>query len=45
MDCGSWQYLKALGFPAEKAIQKKDFTLMVNQMEKISESMLYYCLW
>jgi hypothetical protein len=44
MDCGSWQYLQALGFPAEKAIQKKDFTLMVNQMEKVLESMLYYCL-
>ncbi|PLW08561.1 hypothetical protein PCASD_16739 [Puccinia coronata f. sp. avenae] len=27
-DCGAWQYLQALGFPAEKAIQKKDFTLM-----------------
>jgi hypothetical protein len=43
-DCGAWQYLQALGFPAEKAIQKKDFTLMVNQMEKVLESMLYYCL-
>jgi hypothetical protein len=43
-DCGAWQYLQAMGFPAEKAIQKKDFTLMVNQMEKVFESMLYYCL-
>ncbi|KAA1128577.1 hypothetical protein PGTUg99_003744 [Puccinia graminis f. sp. tritici] len=43
-DCGAWQYLQALGFPAEKAIQKKDFSLMIDQMEKIFESMLYYCL-
>ncbi|POW03957.1 hypothetical protein PSHT_11421 [Puccinia striiformis] len=41
---GAWQYLEALGFPAEKAIQKKDFTLMVNQMEKVFEATLYYCL-
>ncbi|PLW39258.1 hypothetical protein PCASD_05353 [Puccinia coronata f. sp. avenae] len=38
-DCGAWQYLQALGFPPEKAIQKKDFTLMINQMEKVFESM------
>jgi hypothetical protein len=44
-DCGAWQYLQALGFPPEKAIQKKDFTLMINQMEKVFESMVYYCLW
>jgi hypothetical protein len=44
LDLGAWQYLEALGFPAEKAIQKKDFTLMVNQMEKILEAVLYYCL-
>ncbi|PLW28430.1 hypothetical protein PCANC_20815 [Puccinia coronata f. sp. avenae] len=43
-DCGAWQYLEALGFPSEKAIQKKDFTLMINQMERVFESILYYCL-
>ncbi|KAA1096710.1 hypothetical protein PGT21_025879 [Puccinia graminis f. sp. tritici] len=43
-DCGAWQYLEALGFPAEKAIQKKDFTLMINQMERVLESILFYCL-
>ncbi|KAA1137120.1 hypothetical protein PGTUg99_013708 [Puccinia graminis f. sp. tritici] len=41
---GAWQFLEALGFPSEKAIQKKDFTLMINQMEKILEATLYYCL-
>ncbi|POV96090.1 hypothetical protein PSHT_15319 [Puccinia striiformis] len=41
---GAWQYLEALGFPSEKAIQKKDFTLMINQMEKTMEATLYYCL-
>ncbi|PLW43781.1 hypothetical protein PCASD_09400 [Puccinia coronata f. sp. avenae] len=43
-DCGAWKYLEALGFPAEKAIQKKDFTLMVNQMEKVFEASIYYFL-
>jgi hypothetical protein len=33
-----------LGFPPEKAIQKKYFTLMINQMEKFFESTIYYCL-
>ncbi|EFP91557.1 uncharacterized protein PGTG_17611 [Puccinia graminis f. sp. tritici CRL 75-36-700-3] len=41
---GAWQFLEALGFPSEKAIQKKDFTLMINQMERILEATLYYCL-
>ncbi|POW07051.1 hypothetical protein PSTT_08563 [Puccinia striiformis] len=41
---GAWQYLEALGFPSEKAIQKKDFSLMINQMEKVLEATLYYCL-
>jgi hypothetical protein len=41
---GAWQFLEALGFPSEKAIQKKDFTLMINQMEKVMEATLYYCL-
>ncbi|KNF05647.1 hypothetical protein PSTG_01050 [Puccinia striiformis f. sp. tritici PST-78] len=44
LNIGAWQYLEALGFPSEKAIQKKDFTLMINQMEKAMEATLYYCL-
>ncbi|PLW57231.1 hypothetical protein PCANC_03073 [Puccinia coronata f. sp. avenae] len=44
LDCGAWQHLEALGFAAHKAIQKKDFTLMVNQMERIFEALLCYCL-
>jgi hypothetical protein len=43
-NCGAWQFLEALGFPSDKAIQKKDFTLMINQMEKVMEATLYYCL-
>ncbi|KAA1070445.1 hypothetical protein PGT21_012403 [Puccinia graminis f. sp. tritici] len=43
-DCGVWQHLEALGFPSEKAIQKKDFTLMINQMERVFEANVYYCL-
>jgi hypothetical protein len=41
---GAWQFLEALGFPSDKAIQKKDFTLMINQMERVMEATLYYCL-
>ncbi|KAA1073580.1 hypothetical protein PGT21_016451 [Puccinia graminis f. sp. tritici] len=41
---GAWQFLEALGFPLDKAIQKKDFNLMINQMEKVMEATLYYCL-
>ncbi|KAA1128735.1 hypothetical protein PGTUg99_007731 [Puccinia graminis f. sp. tritici] len=43
-NCGAWQHLEALGFPSEKAIQKKDFTLMINQMERVYEANVYYCL-
>ncbi|POW03988.1 hypothetical protein PSTT_10687 [Puccinia striiformis] len=32
-DTGAWRHLEALGFPSKKAIQKKDFTLMINQMD------------
>ncbi|POW03969.1 hypothetical protein PSHT_11456 [Puccinia striiformis] len=43
-DTGAWQFLEALGFPSEKAIHKKDFTLMINQMEQVTESIIYYGL-
>ncbi|EFP85455.2 uncharacterized protein PGTG_11811 [Puccinia graminis f. sp. tritici CRL 75-36-700-3] len=43
-NCGAWQHLEALGFPSEKAIQKKDFTLMINQIERVFEANIYYCL-
>jgi hypothetical protein len=44
LDCGAWQHLEALGFSLHKAIQKKDFTLMVNQMERVFEALICYCL-
>ncbi|KAI7965451.1 hypothetical protein MJO29_003549 [Puccinia striiformis f. sp. tritici] len=43
-DTRAWQFLEALGFPSEKAIHKKDFTLMINQMEQVTESIIYYGL-
>ncbi|PLW51605.1 hypothetical protein PCASD_00618 [Puccinia coronata f. sp. avenae] len=43
-NCGAWQHLEALGFPAEKTIQKKDFTLMINQMERVYEANVYHFL-
>ena len=43
-NCGAWQNLEALGFPAKKAIQNINFTLMVNQMEQVFEATIYYYL-
>ncbi|KAH9453954.1 hypothetical protein Pst134EB_014055 [Puccinia striiformis f. sp. tritici] len=43
-DVGVWQYLEALGIPHEKVIQKKDFTLMLQQMELVHKATLYHCL-
>ncbi|KNE91689.1 hypothetical protein PSTG_14908 [Puccinia striiformis f. sp. tritici PST-78] len=43
-DGGAWQFLEALGFPSEKVIQKEDYTLMINQMERVTESIIYYGL-
>ncbi|KAA1099875.1 hypothetical protein PGT21_023486 [Puccinia graminis f. sp. tritici] len=43
-DLGTWHYLHALGIPSEKAIPKKDFTLMLNNIEKTHEASIFYCL-
>ncbi|OAV95875.1 hypothetical protein PTTG_26545 [Puccinia triticina 1-1 BBBD Race 1] len=43
-DLGAWQYLHALGIPPEKAIPKKDFTSMINNIEKVHEATIFYCL-
>jgi hypothetical protein len=43
-DTGAWQILKALGIPADKPATKKDFTLMISNMEKIHDVVLVYCM-
>jgi hypothetical protein len=41
---GVWQYLEAIGIPHEQVIQKKDFTLMLQQMELVHHATLFHCL-
>ncbi|OAV88914.1 hypothetical protein PTTG_28874 [Puccinia triticina 1-1 BBBD Race 1] len=43
-DTGAWQILKALGIPADKPVTKRDFTLMISNMEKIHDADLVYCI-
>jgi hypothetical protein len=37
-----WQYFEALGIPHEKVIQKKDFTLMLRQIELVHKDKLLH---
>jgi hypothetical protein len=43
-DCGAWRWLSALGIPHSKALDKKDFTLMISNMEKIHEATILHCI-
>jgi hypothetical protein len=43
-DLGAWRTLQALGLPSEKPSEKKDFTLMINNMQKIHEVTLLHFL-
>ena len=43
-DLGTWQYLHALGIPSEKVVPKKDFTQMLNNIEKAHEASIFYCI-
>ncbi|PLW12041.1 hypothetical protein PCANC_20440 [Puccinia coronata f. sp. avenae] len=42
---GVWQSLEALGIPHNKVIQKKDFTLMLQQIEQVHKATLLHCIW
>jgi hypothetical protein len=44
-DTGAWRFLKALGIPADKPVTKRDFTLMISNMEKIHDAALIYCMF
>ncbi|PLW20217.1 hypothetical protein PCASD_18335 [Puccinia coronata f. sp. avenae] len=43
-DLGAWHSLHALGIPSKKVIPKKDFTSMMNNIEKVHEASIVYCL-
>ncbi|KAA1112810.1 hypothetical protein PGT21_011485 [Puccinia graminis f. sp. tritici] len=43
-DLGAWHDLHALGIPSDKAVPKKDFDQMINNMEKIHEASIFHCL-
>ena len=43
-DSGSWRFLDSLGIPESKMTDKKDFTLMIKNIEKIHKASLIYCI-
>ncbi|KAA1118325.1 hypothetical protein PGTUg99_003964 [Puccinia graminis f. sp. tritici] len=43
-DSGAWRFLDALGIPSHKMLEKKDFTLMIKNIEKIHKATLVYCI-
>ncbi|EFP87917.2 uncharacterized protein PGTG_13721 [Puccinia graminis f. sp. tritici CRL 75-36-700-3] len=43
-DCGAWRWLDGLGIPFSKSLDKKDFTLMISNMEKIHEATILHCI-
>ena len=43
-DLGAWRTLQALGIPSDKPLEKKYFTLMITNMQKIHEATLVHCL-
>jgi hypothetical protein len=43
-DSGAWRYLESLGIPSRKTLDKKDFTLMIDNMIKIHEATLVHCI-
>ncbi|PLW21675.1 hypothetical protein PCANC_03175 [Puccinia coronata f. sp. avenae] len=43
-DLGSWRFLDSLGIPESKMTDKKDFTLMIKNIEKIHKASLIYCI-
>jgi hypothetical protein len=43
-DSGAWRFTSALGIPSDKPINKKDYTLMLQTMEKIHKATICYLL-
>ncbi|PLW29387.1 hypothetical protein PCASD_21343 [Puccinia coronata f. sp. avenae] len=43
-DLGAWRFLQGLGIPCPTAVDKKDYTLMIKNIEKIHKATLVYCI-
>ncbi|KAA1126493.1 hypothetical protein PGTUg99_021912 [Puccinia graminis f. sp. tritici] len=43
-DAGAWRFLDGLGIPSNNMLDKKYFTLMIRNIEKIQRATLVYCL-
>jgi hypothetical protein len=43
-DLGAWHTMESLGIPSERPITKKDFTLMISNMQRVHEVTIVYCL-
>ncbi|KAA1119008.1 hypothetical protein PGT21_012632 [Puccinia graminis f. sp. tritici] len=43
-DSGAWRFLDSMGIPSDKPVNKKDFTLMIQSMEKIHEATICHFL-
>ncbi|KAA1106786.1 hypothetical protein PGTUg99_005603 [Puccinia graminis f. sp. tritici] len=43
-DCGAWRWLESLGIPTSKSSDKKDFTKMIQNIEKVHEATIVYCI-
>ncbi|POW19989.1 hypothetical protein PSHT_04139 [Puccinia striiformis] len=43
-DSGGWRFLLGLGIPCPNGVDKKDYTLMIKNMQKIHKATLVYCI-
>ncbi|KAA1139258.1 hypothetical protein PGTUg99_037582 [Puccinia graminis f. sp. tritici] len=43
-DSGAWRFLESMAIPTKKMLDKKDYTLMIKNIEKIHKAALVYCV-
>jgi hypothetical protein len=43
-DVGAWHTLESLGVPADRPVTKKDFTLMIANMQRVHEVAILACI-
>ncbi|EHS64102.1 uncharacterized protein PGTG_20804 [Puccinia graminis f. sp. tritici CRL 75-36-700-3] len=43
-DSGAWRFLNGLGIPANKMLDKKDYTAMIQNIQKIHTATLVHCI-
>lgn len=44
LDTGGWHVLNSLGFPHNKPMPKRDFSLILKYMERLHEATMLYCI-